>query len=138
MTWLAFQDGSIDLCHDCDGQFSPTGESTALGVAFFAAIPLAAAGIALACSRFPSRWTRSWIARAIHVALIAQGGCLAASLLVVLMVGGMLVEDFDLITALLASPLVLHSALNVGGIVAWRKVAETLPARADLRLGTLR
>jgi hypothetical protein len=122
----------IDICQDCGDQFPPSGEALALFVALVAAIPLAALGIGLALSRLPSRWTRPWIGQAIYTALIAQGGCLAAGILSIVIFAGTFVGDFNVLGVLLVtSPLLLHTALNVAGIVAWRRVAEAFPARVE-------
>ena len=118
----------MDICDHCGNQYMSNGEGLALLVAFVAAVPLAVLGIGLALSNLPARWTHPWTARAIHAALVAQGGCLFAGLLLLVIAGGMLAEDFDVTGALLASPLVLHVALNVAGLVGWRKVAEALPS----------
>ena len=108
-----------------------------LGIAVVAALPLAGLGIALALSRFPARWTRPGMDGAVRVALIAQAGCLAVSLFIIALVVAMLVEEFGPVASVVALPTLLHPALNVAGIVAWRTVAEALPLREDERSGTL-
>ena len=121
----------IDLCADCGDQFPPSGEALALFVAFIVAIPLAALGIGLAHSGWPSRWTRPWIAGLVQAALIAQGGCFAASLLLMVI---LLTTEVDLLVgAVLASPVLLHTALNIAGIVAWRRVTESLATAPAVR-----
>lgn len=127
---MAFQ--GIDICADCGDQFPPSGEAVALSIALVAAIPLAVLGIVLALSRRPSRWGHPWMGRAIYAALIAQGGCLAASLVSIVIFAGSFGTDVNVLGALLVtSPLLLHTALNIAGVVAWRKVAEALPGRVE-------
>ena len=132
------QDGSLDLCEDCGGGISGYGEGLALLTVFVGSVPLAALAVLCALSSFPSRWTRPWIARAVHAALLAQYGGLLSSLVAVAFAAGMLAEDFDVVATLLASPLLLHTALNVAGIVAWRRIGEALPAPPVRRIGILR
>jgi hypothetical protein len=120
---MTFQGTSLEICEDC-GQFGPSGEGLALVAALIGAIPLAALGTGLALSDLPARWTRPWVERVVRAALIAQGGCLGVSVLMIALAVGMLASEFDRGGALFAPVMLLHTAVNVAGIVAWRRVAE--------------
>ena len=111
----------MQLCEDGGDQFVSTGVGLALFVVLVGAVPLAALGIGLSFSRLLSRWRAPWIRRAIRGAVVAQGGCLAASVFFAVIRGGMLVEGRGVTATLLGIPVLLHPALNIAGIAGMAK-----------------